>query len=295
MSVEIVTPFVSAVGRIASSVGEQHGRELDRSPRQLQLAERDARDVEEIFDQRGLRLGVALDHFERVRAGRVVERPRPQQRDPADDRVQRRAQLVRERAEEIVLDAIGRVGFVARGLFERDRCRAARVPRGSDAAARARCRAARPPALARRDTRRRPATRAAILARPRASAEIPQQHRAARFVVLFESAEDVACRCRSCRLPLEHEQLGLDLTQQDRRIGQTRCFEHRMSRVPQYPCPRGALDASRSTTRMRPPFTSTMHGPGVRSRRVQPGQPRGTLTTDLIREEPKHDDSEGHA
>ena len=54
----------------------------------------------------------------------IVSRPRawsslprlqsPQQRRPAQDRVQRRAQLVRQRREELVLEPADALGFLAR-------------------------------------------------------------------------------------------------------------------------------------------------------------------------------------
>ena len=59
--------FASAAGRAASTAvstigSEGHWRQFDP-----QLAGDDARHVEDVFDQLGLRAGVALDDFERVR------------------------------------------------------------------------------------------------------------------------------------------------------------------------------------------------------------------------------------
>ena len=72
---------------------------------EMELAADDARDVEEVFDEPRLRAGVAIDAFERPRvcsgAGRAVS----EDLQPAEDRVQRRAQFVRQRREEFVLQA----------------------------------------------------------------------------------------------------------------------------------------------------------------------------------------------
>ena len=77
----------------------------------------DARHVEDVLDDPRLRARVALDDVERpVRvAGRAASLP--QHRRPAEDRVERRAQLVRHRREELVLRAIGALGLLARLPF----------------------------------------------------------------------------------------------------------------------------------------------------------------------------------
>ena len=73
---------------------------------EMELAADDARDVEEVFDEPRLRAGVAVDAFEGPR--RLIGAARDGlQKDlqPAEDRVERRAQLVRQRGEEFVFQA----------------------------------------------------------------------------------------------------------------------------------------------------------------------------------------------
>ena len=299
MSVDIVTPLVSAVGWIASSAENRMGASSTGSPRQPQLAERDARDVEQIFDQRGLRPGVAVDHFERLRARLVVERPRPQQRDPADNRVQRRAQLVRERAEEVVLDAIGFVRFVARGLLERDGV-AQRAFRAAQPQQRVRGRD--------ENVRRHRLDEKSVGIEPvvvDARVGIRADGRIRSTIALAKSScssrarlnSDAGCREGRRRARAVRASSDAAAAASDRCPASNTVVPRPAECVPA----RRVLDASRSTMRMRPPFTSTMHGPGcpgpagVQPKDVQPRSSRGTLTTDLIREEPKHDDPEGHA
>ena len=54
-----------------------------------------------------LRLGVALDHLQAVARLARSSFSIAEQLRPAEDRVERRAQLVAERGEELVLDAVG--------------------------------------------------------------------------------------------------------------------------------------------------------------------------------------------
>ena len=72
-----------------------------------QLAGGDARDVEQVLDQLRLGVRVAIDALERVLASLRRQLAAPQQVHPADDGVERRAELVRERGEELVLQAVG--------------------------------------------------------------------------------------------------------------------------------------------------------------------------------------------
>ena len=83
------------------------GREVDRRDVEPQLAGDDARDVEEVLDEAHLRAGVALDAAERALA-RLRRSSGAARRicEPAEDRVERRAQLVRQRGEELVLEAV---------------------------------------------------------------------------------------------------------------------------------------------------------------------------------------------
>ena len=61
-----------------------------------------------------LGLGVALDDLEDVRQALGGYRARRSIGDPAQDRVERRPQFVRERRQEFVLQTIGALRFVAR-------------------------------------------------------------------------------------------------------------------------------------------------------------------------------------
>ena len=77
----------------------------------------DTREDEEVLDELGERVGVALDRFERARLAVGVEPAAAQPPDPAHQRIERRAQLVRERAEKLVLRAAGRLRVGARSLL----------------------------------------------------------------------------------------------------------------------------------------------------------------------------------
>ena len=94
-----------------------HRRRLDLARRDPQLAGDDARDVEQVLDALGERGRVALDRLQRPLAALLVEAAAAQPPDPAHERVQRCAQLVRERGQELVLGAPGRLRVGARGLL----------------------------------------------------------------------------------------------------------------------------------------------------------------------------------
>ena len=83
-----------------------------------QLAGDDARDVEDVLDELGLRPRVALDGLERPAERRRL-RPRRSRSmpRPAEDGVERRAQLVRDGGEELVLGAVGDLRLLARFLL----------------------------------------------------------------------------------------------------------------------------------------------------------------------------------
>ena len=97
--------------------GRRHRRRLDRACRDPQLAGDDARDVEQVLDELGERGRAALDRLQRPLLALLVEAPAAQPPDPAHERVERRAQLVREGGQELVLGASGRLGVGARGLL----------------------------------------------------------------------------------------------------------------------------------------------------------------------------------
>ena len=100
------TPRVSAAGRIESIAVLQSAIEVERPVIEPQLAADDARDFEEVLDQPGLHLRVALDLLERAIDRRRRHRVGAQQLGPAEDGVERRAQLVRQRGQELVLQPV---------------------------------------------------------------------------------------------------------------------------------------------------------------------------------------------
>ena len=89
-------PDASGVGRGLHRFhrGHDDGDQIDRSDIQAELAGDDAGDVEEVFDQLGQHPGVALDDLGTPAGADGIERPGPQQAHPAQDRVERGAQLV---------------------------------------------------------------------------------------------------------------------------------------------------------------------------------------------------------
>ena len=97
---------------------------------ETQLAADHPRHVEQILDQAQLRRGVTFDHLERVRA-RLDVRLRAQDPRPAEHRVERRADFMRQRREEFVLQARRLFGHAARVLRRRNL--AAQLPVADDA------------------------------------------------------------------------------------------------------------------------------------------------------------------
>ncbi len=104
-------------------VRHRHDLRLD-----LELAGDDARDVEDVLDQLRLRLGVAADDVDGLPGAVGRQRAGEQHLHPAEDGVERRAQLVRQRREEIVLQPArlfgrgqaGVLGLLARGDDQTD-------------------------------------------------------------------------------------------------------------------------------------------------------------------------------
>ena len=92
-------------------------REIDRARLDPEVPGHDPGDIQEVLDHPGLGAGAALDHVERVGGGRLVERAGPQQLDPAEDRVERGAQLVGERRDELVLAPGDRLRFAPSRLL----------------------------------------------------------------------------------------------------------------------------------------------------------------------------------
>jgi hypothetical protein len=92
------------------------GGKIDTLDFERELAGYDSRHVEQILDQPRLQLRVALDREERARVLlrrglRAAEHP-----SRAEDAVERRAQLVREHREKLVLRATRRFGLPARAV-----------------------------------------------------------------------------------------------------------------------------------------------------------------------------------
>ena len=91
--------------------GDLLGR-VEPLPLELQLARRDARHVEQVGDQLGLDAGVALDGVDaRDHVGVAAGDALLEQLRPADDGVERRPQLVRQRRQEVVLQPVGALGL----------------------------------------------------------------------------------------------------------------------------------------------------------------------------------------
>ena len=95
--------------------------EIQRLEPQRELAVHDPREVEQVVHQSHLLADVAVDRLQRPRRQLVEAAVAAQDLGPAEDRLQRRAQLVRQRRDELILQAIGVLGGLARGLQLRPR------------------------------------------------------------------------------------------------------------------------------------------------------------------------------
>ena len=84
----------------------RHGDEVDRALSHPELALRHPRVVEELLDHPRLRVDPAIDRLQRSGGDGFVRAAGGQDVDPARDRGQRAAQLVRQRRHELVLDPI---------------------------------------------------------------------------------------------------------------------------------------------------------------------------------------------
>ena len=87
--------------------GVDHPRHLDPADVQLHLAGDDPRHVEHVLDEAGLGLHVALDDLQPAHPRRLVDLLLAQDAGPPQDRGERRAQLVGERGQELVLGPVG--------------------------------------------------------------------------------------------------------------------------------------------------------------------------------------------
>ncbi len=87
----------------------RHCRNIHRFGLQADLACDDAREIQQIVDEAGLRHRVAFDHRDGV-LDLIPDLPAAQNPCPAEHRVQWRAQLVRQDRQKLVLHAPGRLG-----------------------------------------------------------------------------------------------------------------------------------------------------------------------------------------
>ena len=91
--------------------------QLDGTSVQPNFPADDARNFENDIDELRLGPGIAIDNLDRVNNSILVEASAAQHVGPSHDRVQRRAQFMRNGSHKLVLDPIGGLGFGARGLF----------------------------------------------------------------------------------------------------------------------------------------------------------------------------------
>src|SRR4030095_2163274 len=100
--------------RGADGVDEPHSGALDVQP-----TGDNAGHVDQIFDEPPLHLGAPLDGGDGALGAHGIELSAAEQTRPSERGTERRAQFVRQHGEELVLDAIGTLGFLTRALFPR--------------------------------------------------------------------------------------------------------------------------------------------------------------------------------
>ena len=115
-------PFASAAGcTVATALWTMSGSSTGLHV-ETDLARDDPGDVEHVLDDLGQRGGIALERLEPALGLLADEHPTAQQPGVPDDRVQRRAELVRQHREELVLQPIGLAGLdIQPRVLERDR------------------------------------------------------------------------------------------------------------------------------------------------------------------------------
>ena len=114
-------PFASAASADGVDRAANDFREVDGLHVQPYLARHDARDVEDILDNLCQRGDVAFDGLERLRVLVGRQHAGAKQACVAEDRVQRRAQFVRQTGEKVVLELIRLLNArVERCILERD-------------------------------------------------------------------------------------------------------------------------------------------------------------------------------
>jgi len=107
------------VERAANDLADVDARHV-----QDHLAVHDPRHVEDVLDQLFLCDGVVLNDAHGVLQTIGLELARFEQLRPAEHRVERRAQLVRQRGQEFILHAVDAFGLAARALFAPQQLRA---------------------------------------------------------------------------------------------------------------------------------------------------------------------------
>ena len=89
----------------------RHRREIDRLQLETDVAGHAARHVQDVVDELRLRLGVPLDRLDRPPRLLRLELTRGEDARPSKDGAERRAQLVRDRREEFVLQPVQLIGL----------------------------------------------------------------------------------------------------------------------------------------------------------------------------------------
>ena len=117
MSTVIAMSLASADGCTVSSAPRDDLAGVDERAIEAELAGHDARHVQQLVDEPCLALGVVEDRLAGGRPSRLRQDARAEHVGPSENRVERRAQLVRDRCEELVLQAVGRFGAGAGGAL----------------------------------------------------------------------------------------------------------------------------------------------------------------------------------
>jgi hypothetical protein len=94
-----------------------HLRQFALDNLQLHLAGNDARHIQHIIDELCLGAAISFDDFHTFLQIGFIVFVRAKNRRPAQDGVERCADLVTQRREKQILGAIGSLGFHARGLL----------------------------------------------------------------------------------------------------------------------------------------------------------------------------------
>src|SRR5205823_3236544 len=77
--------------------------EVEGAEVEARFPRHEARELDQLVEEPGLREGVALDRLEGALAAGGVERARAEEPRPAEDRVERGAEVVRGEREEVLL------------------------------------------------------------------------------------------------------------------------------------------------------------------------------------------------